>query len=242
MFNKVKNWSKNRFKVLLSLAVIGATFTLTSCLDDDNNTPLPPAGYVLIYHGSPDAPDTDIYADQNKVNNFPISYTQGLSYSPFYIGERTFKFTNVNSLSSFLQKDFMVKADSVYSLFLVNNFDNVDAIMIPDNWGETTNETSQFRLVNISPDAGSVSLEITGENTDIVTDLASLESSDFQEMESGVYDFVVKSTTSGETLVSATDIELRGNRIYTLILRGLVSATDEKTKLDLQLVTNYTNF
>ncbi|WP_296699969.1 DUF4397 domain-containing protein [Algoriphagus sp.] len=242
MIYTVKNWSLKKLRSLFTLSLIGATIFLTSCFDDENTMPLPPAAYVLVYQGSPDAPDMDIYANQNKINNFPVKYTDGISYGPFYIGERTFRFTSVNSLSVILEKNFMVKADSVYSIFVLNNVDQIDAVMVQDEWEDPIADEAQIRLVNLSPDAGKVSLEVSGIESAFTDDLEFGSASDFDGISNGIYDLTIKSQSSGEVLVTANNIELKGNRVYTLILRGLESSSDNNKKLDLQLITNYTNY
>ncbi|MEN2281181.1 DUF4397 domain-containing protein [Algoriphagus sp. SE2] len=242
MIYRVKNWSLRNLKNLITLLFIGATVFLTSCLDNENTMPLPPAGYVLVYQGSPNAPEMDIYANQNKINNFPIKYTEGISYGPFYIGERTFRFTSAYSSSVLLEKNFIVKADSVYSIFVLDNVDQIDAVMIQDEWENPIAEEAQIRLVNLSPDAGNVSLEVSGQMSTFTDDLEFGSASDFEGISIGTYDFTIKSKNSGEVLVTANDIELNGNHIYSLILRGLESTADTNKKLDLQLITNYTNY
>lgn len=242
MLNTFKNWSFKNLRSLLALSLIGATVSLTGCFNDNETTPLPPAAYVLLYQGSPDAPEMDIFANENKINTFPISYTEGINYAPFYTGDRTFRFTSSNSLSLILEKNFTVKADSVYSIFVLGNLDQIDAVLIQDEWEEPIAEEAQLRLVNLSPDAGNVVLEISGQESAFVNDLEFGSASDFDGITNGTFDFTIKSKNSGEVLVTATDIELKGNRVYTLILRGLASTSEINKKLDLQLITNYTNY
>jgi hypothetical protein len=242
MLYTVKNWPFQNFKSLLAFSLLVATVSLTSCFNDDEVTPLPPAAYVLVYQGSPDAPEMDIYADQNKVNTFPIKYTEGVTYSPFYTGNRTFEFQSYTSQNLILEKNFILKADSVYSIFVLGEVAQIDAILIKDEWEEPIAEEAQLRLVNLSPDTGNVILEISGQETAFINDLEFGAASEFDEIQNGTFDFTIKSKNSGEVLVTATDIELKGNRVYTLILRGLESSTENDTKLDLQLITNYTNY
>lgn len=242
MFKRVKNWSANHLRSLVALALIGATFSLTSCFDDDDVNQIPQGAYVLIYQGSPDAPLLDVYANQNKVNDYPLDYTEGISYSPFYTGNRLFKFTTTNSLSSLLEKNFTLKIDSVYSLFLVNKVDQLDAVMVQDNWEDPNADEAQLRLVNLSPDAGNVELELSEMENSLAEDLEFGMASEFESLAPKVYNLTVKSKSSGETLVTASNIELFGNRVYTLILRGLEESSSQDEKLDLQLITNYINY
>ncbi|MEB2786173.1 DUF4397 domain-containing protein [Algoriphagus persicinus] len=226
-------------KSLASVALLAGTMGLTGCLDNDNiPNDYPPAGYISIYNGAPSNTGVIVYADQNQVNNFSLKYAEVLPYSNFYPGDRLFKFTEQNSLTSLLEKEFEIKIDSVYSLFIVEDAGELDAVLVDDDWSEPTAAKAQIRIVNLSPDAGAVSLKVDDSETPFFDDVAFKSNSDFESLASKIYDLKVISNT-GETLATATNVELQGKRVYTLVVRGYAVPTDNSKKLDLQLLTNY---
>lgn len=229
----------------LNLKTIGvwilSLLLLSACLPDIDAPNLPPAAYVSIYQGAPDAPGIQVSANSNIVNNAPLNYTQWIAYAAFYPGKRDFRFSAFNSATSLLEKELELKADTVYSVFLVEMEDSIDAVMVEDNWAEPTADRAQIRLVNLSPDAGTISMEKSDSTTPVFTGSTFKAITDFEEVTTGNTILTIKSS-EGESLISTGTLELRGNRVYTLILRGLKSETTGEKKLDLQLITNYINF
>ncbi len=229
-------------KLFVGAAILGASISLSSCLDNLDSPDLPPAAYVSIYQGSSSAPAMDVFANQNRVNQNPINYAEVLPYSAFYPGSRGFRFSAYNSATSLLEKNFTLKADSVYSVFLADKQSGIDAIFVKDVWNEPTAEKAQLRFVHLSPDSDAVYLEISGSTTPLIPAAAFKQVTNFKEIPKGNFTIRVKSSQTNEVLIQTGTLELKGNRVYTLILRGLRSETTGSKKLDLQLVTNYFNY
>ncbi len=240
MMNSVKRGLN--LKSLITVPLVAATLTLTGCLNNDDMPPPPPAGYVSIYQGAVEAPEFNVFANSNKVNNSPLKYSEGLPYQSFFPGDREFRFSLPNSATSLLEKEFEIEEDSVYTIFVIDDEESIDAIITEDVWGDPEAEEAQIRFVNLSPDAGSVSLVITGEDDALFEGFDFKSISDFESIEDETYNLSVISNTTGETLVEATSVELKGNRVYSLILRGMNEHAEEEKRLDLQLMTNYIDY
>ncbi|GMQ27851.1 DUF4397 domain-containing protein [Algoriphagus confluentis] len=226
-------------KSILSALALGGTLLMSSCFDNLENTPLPPTAYVSIYQGSPDAPAMDIFANSNRVNRDPMEFTQVLGYSPFFPGVRDFRFAAVNSASSLLEKEVDLKADSVYSLFIINETVNLDAFLVKDIWEEPSASQAQLRLVHLSPDTESVDLLANEASTPLLEEASYKEVSDYLELSPGNTVLKIRSSQTGETLLTSGTLDLKGNRVYTLVIRGLSSEASGPKKLDIQLITNY---
>jgi len=237
----VKSFATKNFKSLATLALLAGTMGLTSCMDDNDPIEYPDAGYISIYNGAPSNAGVILYADQNRVNDFPLKYSEVLPYKNFFPGDRLFKFSEANSLTSLLEKEFEVKVDSVYSMFMVENAGVLNAVLVDDDWSEPKATEAQIRMVNLSPDAGTVSLKADAVETFIFGDLAFKANSDFKSLATKTYNLSVVSAT-GEILATATNVDLKGSRVYTLVLRGYKLSTDNAKKLDLQLLTNYIDY
>lgn len=228
--------------IQMATGLIAGTFLLTGCLDNLDSPELPPAAYVSIFQGSSGAPAMDIFANQNRVNQNPVEYAEILPYSAFHPGMRDFRFSAFNSATSLLEKDFELKADSVYSVFVSDQAAGIDAVLVKDIWEEPTAEKAQLRFVHLSPDAGKVYLEISKSTTPIVTESTFKSVSSFEELDKGSFILTVKSSETGATLLQSGTLELKGNRVYTLILRGLKAESTGAKKLDIQLITNFMNY
>ncbi|MBN7812778.1 DUF4397 domain-containing protein [Algoriphagus sp. H41] len=227
---------------LAATALLAGTLLFTSCLNDIESPELPPAAYVSIFQGATDAPAMDIFANQNRVNQQPVQYTQVLPYSAYYPGRRDFRFSAFNSATSLLEKDLVLEADSVYSIFVAPEATGIDAILVKDIWEEPTAEKAQLRFVHLSPDAGKVYLQAVGTSTPLVTESSVKSVSGFEELTPGNIILTVKSSTTDEVLIQTGTLALKGNRVYTLVLRGLKAEASGEKKLDVQLITNFVNY
>ena len=237
-----KSKTNTRAGFLLAAGVIAGSLFLTSCMDDIESPELQPAAYVSIFQGATDAPSMDIFANQNRVNQTPLQYAQILPYSAFHPGTREFRFSAFNSATSLLEKNLVLKADSVYSIFVADEAEGIDAILVKDVWEEPTAEKAQLRFVHLSPDAENVYLEVSGTSTPVVGESAFKSVSEFVKLNSGNFTLKVKSGETDETLIQSGTLELKGNRVYTLVLRGLNAESTGDKKLDIQLVTNFVNY
>ena len=61
-------------------------------------------------------------------------------------------------------------------------------------------------------------------------------------MEKGKVKVVVKSKSTGEVLVTVNEIELLGNRVYTLVVRGFANPSNGNNPISVQLLTNFIKF
>jgi hypothetical protein len=78
-------------------------------------------------------------------------------------------------------------------------------------------------------------------STPLFSEVAFKANSEFENIATDIYNLRVVSST-GDTLATATNIEMIGSRVYTLVVRGYELSTDNSKKLDLQLITNYIDY
>jgi hypothetical protein len=213
----------------------------SGCVNDLEQPAQAPSAFVSIYHGSPDGPDLDIYAESKKINNQPLLFGQSFPYSGFFAGERRLRFNPFNAQNTLLEKNVTLLQDKIYTVFLVNKAAELDAIQVEDIWEEPDGLKTQMRLVHLSPDSGDLEVSIA-EQTPFGPSTPYLSISDFLELEKGKVKVVVKSKSTGEVLVTVNEIELLGNRVYTLVVRGFANPTNGNNPISVQLLTNFIKF
>jgi hypothetical protein len=132
--------------------------------------------------------------------------------------------------------------DKAYSVFLANNMNNLQAHVLEDDWEDPTENQASIRFVHLSPDAGAIEVVVSGKENSFEEPVSFLNDGEFEKLDKGTYTFLIKSADGGESIVQAANVEIKGNRVYTLVLRGKKSQTDGEKKLNLQLITNYIQY
>lgn len=233
-----KNWGK-AFGILLSLSSV---LLMTACLDNFEQQPIPPSAFLSIYHASPDAPALDIYTEASRITNNPLEYSATFPYSAFFVGNRKLRFNPHNAANTLLESEFTLEQDKVYSMFLVNKAAELDAVKVEDIWEEPDSQKAQIRLAHLSPDTGDIEVILNENELFFGEKNEYLEITDFEALDKGKIRVTLKSKDSGETLLTVNEIEIRENRVFTLVVRGFSDPANGNNNLSIQLITNFIKF
>ncbi|NJN28864.1 MAG: DUF4397 domain-containing protein [Cyclobacteriaceae bacterium] len=233
---KVK--SKLLNKLMIALGVV-ALFSLTSCLDDDDDITPEQVAFVSIYHLSPDAPDLDVELDDRLIFNQALEYTDYSNYLRFYPGSRELAFSPFNANNILVDTTVNFQADKVYSVFVSGAGSNLSTLIVEDKIESPAAGESMIRVIHLSPDAAATDFYLGDESTALISDLEFNESSEFEAIDAGEYDLNI--TPGGETdaLVSVEKANFREGGIYTVLLRGFENApAGNNNDLSIQIVRN----
>lgn len=239
--------NKNKFSTFwtrrLAIVAIALLPLLTSCLDDDdNNLGEIPVAYVSFYHGSPELTSLRIEVDHRPYNTNTFDYSTYFDYWRFYTGERNFSFKSGNAANSLLDTLVKFEADKAYSFFITEEEDGFLPLIVEDDLDSPAAGKALMRLVHLSPDAPKVTLQIGEDEEELFANQGYREVSDFEEVEAGRLNLNLLAAAGGESLVSATNVNIREGRIYTLVVRGYKDSNNTANSLSLQLVRNYPNY
>lgn len=211
-------WGKLGMTVCFAALVL----LMASCLDDDDpkNQPVPVA-YVSIYHASPNAPELDVFVDDRQVNR--LEFTDYTGYLNFYTGTRNFKINPFNASNTLIDTTVTFTDGAFYSMFIVNNLPNVEALTVRDSASAPSAGKTKVRFINLSPDANA--LDVTSNDSDSLLFAAQefKQPSDFLEVDAEQYSFVIKPAGGSDELVSVSDINFQPGRFYTIIARGFAN-------------------
>ncbi len=236
-----RKWKINWALLLLAMSPI----LISSCLDDDDVEELPPAAYVSYYHGAPNFEAITIYADGNQYNTNLFEFTDYFNYYRFFTGDRDLSFRLRNTANSLLDTTVNFTENQAYSFFLTEENEQLETVIAEDNWESPEVTNALIRLAHLSPDAPAVNLQINDEETDLFESQSFKDVTDFVEVTAAPTDFTLKNTVNGEVLLTAEDINLRNERVYTIVVRGYTSPEEgapANQELSLQVIRNYPDF
>jgi hypothetical protein len=196
---------------------------MASCSDfDDENVVEPvPVSYVSIYHASPDAPGLDIIVDDKRINTNAFDYTDRSGYLNFYTGNRNIKFNAANASSALVDTTFSFAENKAYSLFIVDRVSSLEGLVVQDSAAAPAAGKAMVRLVNLSPDAPAVDLNLKGENaTTLFTGKSFKEATSYAEVDAKQQSLEVK---AGDQVLNVDNVRLVPGRFYTVIVRGFTN-------------------
>jgi hypothetical protein len=228
------NWGKLGMIVCFAALVL----FMSSCLDDDDpqNEPIPVA-YVSIYHASPNAPELDVFVDGRPVNR--LDFTDYTGYLNFYTGDRNFKVNPFNASNALLDTTITFKDGAFYSMFIVNNVSNVEALTVRDSASAPSEGKAKVRFINLSPDASAFDVTANDSTWSLFTSQEFKQPSNFVEVDAAELSFALKPAGGSEVLVTASDVELRPGRFYTIIARGFANPpAGNNNELSLEVIMN----
>lgn len=225
-------------KITLALVATAAVF-LQGCLKDDSEPQEAPTAFVSMYHASPDTPDLDILIDNRKVNQFDFAYSNFTGYRFLYTGVRNIRFTPIGGTTILLDTNVTLLQDKIYSLFVANTKDKIEAIFVGDSLKVPAANMARVRFAHLSPDAPTLDARISGKTTPLQTNLAFKQISEFMEISAGKQTMVFKLSGAESDLFTMPDITLEAGGNYTVVIRGFQTPPNGNTKtLGGQLILN----
>lgn len=228
------NWSKLGITMCFAALVL----VMSSCLDDDDpQNQVTPVAYVAIYHASPNAPELDVIVDERPVNR--LEFTDYTGYLNFYTGERNFKINPFNASNSLVDTTITFSDGAFYSLFIVNDLPNVEALAVRDSASAPSEGKAKVRFINLSPDAGTLEVTANDEDSSLFNAVEFKKPSTFVEVDAASSSFVLRPAGGSDELVKVSDINLRPGRFYTILARGFANPpTGNNNELSLEVITN----
>ncbi len=217
----------SRFRIAgIAFAAVLCLLQFSSCLKDNNNYVPPPAtALLMVIQGSPDAPEEALFLDNNRVNNPPFEYGDNVvGYFNAYTGERNVILNDYNSGTRIASDTMRLNSNVAYSLFLANTYTKPDFILLTDSIAQPATGKATIRLVNVSPNAGSV--DLSANSTTIVTGKGYKGSSAFITVTGGTnYNFSILKNGTTTVLATLSTIPIRAGSVYTIWLHGLANGT-----------------
>ncbi len=215
-----------KFKAIAAALVL--SLGLASCSKMDNNyEPIQVSGLNVI-QASPTLELLDLYVDNDRANSTNFEFGSKIGYLSAISGSTAFNVTKRGSGTSLKNLQFTLKPRLGYSLFIANTLANIELLMLEDNLENPATGKAKIRFVNLSPDGGALSLNVNGVATDLVTNKAFKEYSNFEVIDAAEnVTFNIKNSTTSAIETSITGFKVESGKIYTIYSKGLKANTDD---------------
>lgn len=222
-------------KSLVAMTLMSAGLMLQSCSKDPE--PAPEVAYLSITNTSPTAGTYNIYVDQTQLNTGgAVAFNGSTGYFQILPGNHNIRFNIAGRPEGLINKDIPLVANTVTSVFLINQAPNLDFLVVKDTIGNVGSTKAFVRFINLSPDAPALDLAVK-DGAVIVADKTFKASSSFLEIDAKAYVFEFRNKTSGtSTVLPSTD--LVAGKSYTILSTGLITPGDAGRPFGSKIIIN----
>jgi hypothetical protein len=237
----MKNLKTPVKRCLQLLCVPGALMLfLSSCIKDNNNYIATPVAYLSFVQASTDEPPLKFFLNSDLVNNLAaVQYGSSFGYINAYAGLRTANFDNALTGAQILSDTMTLHQNVYYTLFLANTAAHPQTLLLTDSLSKPASGNASVRFVNLSPDAGSVDLQVKGATTTTIANKTFTGHSGFVSVSAGgSYSVQVNSTGTSTALASLSNVNLVSGGVYTIWLYGLKNSATSADNLAIGVMTN----
>jgi hypothetical protein len=188
---------------------------------------------VQVVHASPDAPNVDVYVDdQLVIQNLPFGQASGLGDVP--AGTRNIKVTPAGATQPVvIDADVDFAACTSYEVSATGLLASIQAQVYPIPRSRLANETTRVRIIHNSPGAPSVDVKVAGTQIFLAQNLAFPNAADPVEVPAGAYDVEVLVAGTNTVVLTVPDVALKSREVYDIFAIGLVAGTPAFTVLPL---------
>ncbi|WP_411963467.1 DUF4397 domain-containing protein [Haloferax sp. YSMS24] len=190
-------------------------------------TPEPEMAMVRVAHLSPDAPNVDVYVDDDVALE-DVPYGAVSDYLSLPVGTYTVKITAAGDESTVAFEGDVGVEEATYTVAAVGELGEgtFQPLVLEDDVSLPDAETARVRVVHASPDAPAVDIT-AGDQT--LFDGVEFTQSGSVEVPADTYTLQVRGDTESNDgdAVAEFDVELTGETVYTVFASGYLSPPED---------------
>ena len=226
---------KEKAKLLSLICAIGVTLTASSCNKDKGDAPNTISN-ISVVNAVASSTALDFMIENQKVNSQAFKYGDIIDYFNAYSGTRTFNIYNRVNNSKIVSKSANLAHGKPYSVFVADTAIKASLIIVEDELARPATGKAKIRFVHLSPDTEK--LDVTSGDSTLFSDKGYKEYTSFKAIEGDkTYSFKIKLKQTSTIKAALDNIEIKKNRIYTILIKGFSGKTDTY-KLDAGIITN----
>ncbi|MBD3275393.1 MAG: DUF4397 domain-containing protein [Candidatus Marinimicrobia bacterium] len=188
----------------------------------------PPTADVRFIHASYDAPDVDVYADDDTTFT-ELEYGASSGYTKIVEGTTNIVVTPTgeSTANAVIDSDIDFVRFMDYTAFAMGEVANIIGIVETDDRAPVDDEV-KVRFVHASPDAPAVDIKVGAPDSTLVFDNAAFQDvTAYTTVAEGNYGFVVTETgNTSAAVISFEEETLEAGNVYTVIAHGTLDDQD----------------
>ncbi len=187
----------------------------------NNNT-----SYVRLLHASPNAPAVDVFANGNLIGD-DLRFGEFTNYLPIPPAEYQIEiFPAMGPKQSVLSEEIIIPDNTILTVAVIGELPNIELYAIVDPKEQLSLNMTGLRFVHLSPNAPPVDIRLPN-GTILFDDVSYREVTDYLEVPPRTYTVEVVPTGTDNVVLYVPNINLMGNRFYTVYAVGLVNDEPE---------------
>jgi hypothetical protein len=214
-------WKKFRVGTARLVAFASLVFMASCSLNNDNpnnSQPITPVSYVSLYNASPNSPALTMYVDNKNIGS-GLDYGDYTGYLALRTGERSLQFGPTNAVNVTVDTTLTLAEGKVYSVFVADDYNKASLVVINDNSPDPTAGKAKIRLINLSPDAGEMQVNLKNDSSLLIAGKGFKQASDFTEITAETYDLEVV-RADGSVKLSVPQASFLPGKFYTIVVKG----------------------
>ena len=182
--------------------------------------------YVRILHAVPDAPEVDIYANDNLVMD-DLSFGEYTDYFMVPVGTYQIAVYPAGTKETPVAfNELTVEEDAIVTIAAVGNLSNVELLMVTDVDTEIDPKKAMVRFLHLSPNAPAVDITLP-DGTVVFNNVSYREITTYTDVEPMTYTLQVRVAGTPTVVLTVPDLSLEEGEVYTIYAIGLAGDTPE---------------
>lgn len=194
---------------------------------------------VRVAHLSPDAPNVDVYVDDDEVLS-DVPFGAISDYLALETGTYTFTITAAGDPETVAFEGDVDLEAQYYTVAAIGELgqETFEPLVLEDLEEAEDPDEAQVRLVHASPDAPAVDVTVADEGITAFDDVAFGEDTEYVSLPPGHYTLEVRGATEDDTgdVVATFDVELEADTVYTAFAAGYLEPDEAPENVPFDLI------
>jgi hypothetical protein len=202
----------------LAIFLVCIATAIAGCGGSDDN---PGTTHLRILHASPDAPNVDVYVDNNlALANVP--YPTASNYLTIEAGPHNIKVNAAGTSTTVINVTPSLARNGYFTAIAANFVASIQALLATDEYSAPPAGQARLRVIHAAPDAGPVDILVN--NQVVLSNVPFAAISNYLTVPAGTYDVKVNATGTSVTAIEATVVAAAGTNYSAVAIGSLKTA------------------